>query len=286
VVVDHGSTDPTRNVLLSLKAEGMPLIVLAKSEPAFFQGPLQTSLGRQYIKDLEADFCFPLDADEFLTAPSREVLEASLMSLPPGTFGRIPWRNYVPSLAGEAISHPLLRVTERAVSLGAPTAKVILPRVFCESRQLVVSLGSHAVVGINDDGTKWAPPHAACPGITLGHLPVRSGVQLTSKVLIGWLAHRLTTVETPTGTNHPNWHLREMFNRVVRDGTLSYKQARDFAIEFYIIKQSGVQEPKMVTDPLPAPTLRYTSHTPFAPLSALAMWTNQLIDDNLHGSTK
>jgi glycosyltransferase involved in cell wall biosynthesis len=286
VVVDHGSTDQTRNVLLSLKAEGMPLIVLGQNEPAFFQGHAQTTLGRQFIKELEADFCFPLDADEFLTAPSREVLEASLMSLPPGTFGRIPWRNYVPSLGGEAISHPLLRVTERAVSKGVPTAKVILSRVFCDSRQLVVSLGNHAVVGINDDGTKWTPPHGACPGITLGHLPVRSGAQLTSKVLIGWLAHRLTAVETPNGTQYPGWHWHEMFNRVIRDGELSYEQAREFAIEFYITKQNGVQEPKMVNDPLPAPPLKYGSHTPLAPLSTLAAWTDQLIEDILRRSTK
>ena len=286
VVIDHRSTDQTLSILLSLKAEGMPVVILGQKDLAFAQGHAQTQLARRFIRDLEADFCFPLDADEFLIAPSRHALEASLETLPRETFGRIPWRNYVPKQSGEAIAHPLLRVSQRAASLGTPTAKVVVPRAFSESPGLVVSLGNHAVVGINDDGAKWTPPHRACPGIALAHLPVRSGAQLTSKVVVGWLAHRLTAIQTPEGAQHPGWHWRAMFDRVVRDGELSYAQAREFAIEFYVTKQSGLGQPELVDDPLPAPPLKYSPHTASSPLSTLALWTDQLIDDMLQRARK
>ena len=77
-----------------------------------------------------------------------------------------------------------------------------------------------------------------------------------------------------------------MFNRVVSDGELSYAQARAFAIEFYVSKQSGLQKPEMVNDPLPAPPLKYTLHSPSRPLSTLAIWTDQLIDDVLGRTRK
>ena len=93
-------------------------------------------------------------------------------------------------------------------------------------------------------------------------------------------------MEMPEGVQHPGWHWREMFNRVVRDGELSYAQARAFAIEFYVSKQSGLQQPEMVNDPLPAPPLKYTPHSASRPLSTLAIWTDQLIDDMLDRTRK
>src|SRR5687767_3070440 len=95
VVLDHASTDPTPAILASLVAEGLPIVVLHDPDRAFRQDQRQTYLARRYLAELDADFCFVLDADEFLKAPSRAGLEGSLAALPAGHAGAIALQNYV-----------------------------------------------------------------------------------------------------------------------------------------------------------------------------------------------
>src|ERR1700682_3824760 len=71
VVLDHSSVDATPEILGRLVREGLPVFALRDNERAFHQGDRQSYLARRFLVELDADFCFVLDADEFVKAPSR-----------------------------------------------------------------------------------------------------------------------------------------------------------------------------------------------------------------------
>ncbi|MFO1281920.1 MAG: glycosyltransferase family 2 protein [Burkholderiales bacterium] len=96
LVVDHNSTDATSAILASLCAERLPLVVMRNDSPGYLQAEVTTTAARQVFARTPADFVFPLDADEFLKAPSRGALEAFLASLPPGTHALLDWPTYAP----------------------------------------------------------------------------------------------------------------------------------------------------------------------------------------------
>lgn len=76
VVLDHGSCDRTLEILMQLAGEAdVPLVVLQDLDRAFRQGERITMMARRYLSELSADWCFALDADEFIGCESRAVLE-------------------------------------------------------------------------------------------------------------------------------------------------------------------------------------------------------------------
>jgi hypothetical protein len=93
-VIDHASSDRTFDVLSALKDEGLPVVRVRTRDSAFFQGAHVSALARECFHRTGADFVFPLDADEFVHAPSRERIEAALCSLPRGAYGLQRWRSY------------------------------------------------------------------------------------------------------------------------------------------------------------------------------------------------
>ena len=76
VVLEHGSTDSTGDILLKLKHEGLPLTLVDGSGVAFNQATMTTGLMRRALAMHHGDVGFALDADEFLVAPARAGLEA------------------------------------------------------------------------------------------------------------------------------------------------------------------------------------------------------------------
>jgi hypothetical protein len=96
-IFDHRSTDATPAILARLKAEGLPITLLQDSEEGFYQGSRVTTLARECFARTQADFAFVLDADEFIRADSRALIEAALARVPPGHFAVHDWRSYVPA---------------------------------------------------------------------------------------------------------------------------------------------------------------------------------------------
>ena len=56
-----------------------------------------TALYRRLVPNFNPRFVFLLDADEFITAPSREALYQELRELRPGTLAGYFWQTYIPS---------------------------------------------------------------------------------------------------------------------------------------------------------------------------------------------
>jgi hypothetical protein len=283
VVLDHVSVDPTAEILAHLVREGLPLVVLQDPNRAFRQDERQTFLARRFLRELDADFCFALDADEFVKAGSRALLEESLAALPAGAYGAVAVQNYVACGDDAGASNPVRRITRRLRREGAPTYKVVLPREFAEGDDTRVSLGNHAAVRLRA-GRPEPLAHVPLRDVQLAHYPARSPEQIAKKALVGWLAHRLTRPErfipadAPGPTPASHWH--ELFDLIARGEPVSSALvARRLGME----GASGAKDPPaedLVDDPLACNyELRHAGLASPSPLATLAAWADQLVTD-------
>lgn len=283
IVFDHDSCDATPRILDALAKEGLPVTLLArradKREPGFWQGEFMTALAKLAFDQHGADYVFPIDADEFIDAPSRDAIEAALDACP-NEVANIEWRTYVPGIDDAPGTHPLEALRWR-IDTGAPALPKIVVSRRVTSRDWLIGRGNHAFC--NRAGATLSVHEAATvEGFRLAHLPFRSPQQLTAKVLVGWLARKLAYGTKAQSTPH-SWHIRELFGRIVAGETIGMADVRRYAIALYALNrvpQSGddaeftlVDAP--VAEPMP---LRYTAADGVDPARLLALWSSDLID--------
>jgi hypothetical protein len=198
VVVDHGSTDRTLEILDALRTEQLPIVVLKSETVGYLQAEITTQASRDAFARADADAVFPIDADEFLRIPSRPVLERALAALPPGHYGQIAWPTFVPPLDGRPRGIlETLRVSRRAAAKRASeghaphpkSRKVVLTRRFAQEPAAMLVMGNHYV--ILDRGPRaTGVPHVLLPAsvVELCHVPVRSVAQFVVKIATQHLA--------------------------------------------------------------------------------------------------
>ncbi|MEP6940943.1 MAG: glycosyltransferase family 2 protein [Rudaea sp.] len=281
IVLDHDSSDATPQILQSLVAEGLPLTLsgLREPDPAFKQAQLTTGLARTAFEKAGADFVFPLDADEFLRAPSRVALEAALHAGESGV-ANLRWLTYVPS-PEEAPGHPLHSLRWRVDTDRPALSKVVISRAIL-AKNWHIGRGNHVVYDQVGPDLHWTAGEPLV-GMSLAHLPLRSPQQLVAKALIGWLTRKLSYGPS-AGTTSNSWHLHEMFQRVVAGGGITPAQVQDYAIDVYALGRKSASDPResfrLVEDPIAAPMpLLYTPDHPAEPTQLLALWSEQLIDN-------
>lgn len=287
VVLDHCSGDATPEVLRKLAAEGLALTVLQDPERAYQQSPRITYLARRFVRELDADFCFALDADEFLKVPSRAALEAALAGLPAGACGLAPIENYVGSAPGNQESNPLRRLTLRMRNERSVSRKVVVPREFAADETTVISFGNHAALR-SRDGRLEPLPHALLNGVSIAHFPVRSAEQVAKKALLGWLAYSLTNPErfSRQGASgaRPVSHWQDLFQGLVAGQPIDDALVEK-ALAVYVGAVAGgatqpVRPDELVDDPLATSAeLRYARLASPSPLGALGAWTERLVAD-------
>ncbi len=198
-IVDHNSSDNTREILTHLKQEGLPIHIYHYNELEYAQERIMNQM-MQYIlnNDADIDYIFPLDADELIYCPSREILHYFLSLIPQGRVGMYTWRGYLPSATEydpDFICHFTDQRKEEIL-----TPKVIIPRAIAET--CILTIGSHYM--IDSDGkeiksTVFIEPNnqqfyywfinrfnaefIETDDLWLGHYPIRSTIQQIKKVL-------------------------------------------------------------------------------------------------------
>ncbi|HEY7945153.1 MAG TPA: glycosyltransferase family 2 protein [Casimicrobiaceae bacterium] len=188
-IFDHGSSDGTGEILAALAAEGLPVSTVVDANTDFRQSAVISRLARQVFATHDPDFIFPLDADEFLKVPSRAQLEARLATLPRRVHAICTWQNYVPDFALEADTLALLRSARRAPTARPPVTKAVVSRYFLHGPMLIAE-GNHMVLH-----AVGAEPHSEArhrplspDACAIAHVPIRSAMQFSAKIAVGWLA--------------------------------------------------------------------------------------------------
>ncbi|HWT15174.1 MAG TPA: glycosyltransferase family 2 protein [Patescibacteria group bacterium] len=283
LIIDHQSSDATVAILDALRAEGLPIDLMRDTAIAFRQGDRIGELARQAFNRHQADHVFALDADEFIVAPSRDILASRLDGIAGGGHASLPWRNFVPEDAPPAATHPFARIRLAARADVPPMTKLVLGRAFVE-RDEAISHGNHALLDRVDG--EWLPLTVppTVPGLTLAHLPFRSIEQFIAKIVLAWFGNRL--LQGPAARHSDtNWHWRDLFDRYVTGETPTWSQMREHALRCYLM----TPDPQLPTLPLDRAQLeldpieirhelRYTPRDAVDPMRRLSVWVEQLLD--------
>lgn len=185
VIIDNDSADGTREILVQLQREGLPILLFDDPVVAHFQAEIVTAVYRKVVPRFKPRFVFLLDADEFIVASSRAALYDRLRALRPGTQAQYCWRTYIPAPTGPEgdRSDPLRSITHRKAS-ERPWWKPIIATQPKIDMKLQIQQGNHDVTLKNK-----SLPVVQLPDVVLAHFPVRSVDQLSGKVLSGWIAN-------------------------------------------------------------------------------------------------
>ncbi|MEP7183718.1 MAG: glycosyltransferase family 2 protein [Betaproteobacteria bacterium] len=273
-IVDHRSADDTMKILTTLAREGLPLMVLANDAVAYAQKEIMTSALRHVLARTPADFVFPLDADEFIKAPSRAHMERVLAAMPAGAHGLMHWPTYVPDFdlpwrGIVACAKSARRVVEERHEHG----KVIVARRFASTPRALLAGGNHAVMPWFGATPADLDPHHlfALEDLALAHLPHRSAQQFVVKIVINRLARIAVGRDL-----QPNRARLHAYERICAGLPVDAQFIRAMTINFGITPDKWIDpdDARLVDDPFLADVvLRYTpaEQTPPLPLVLTAV---------------
>ena len=210
-VIDHGSVDGTREILGALVDEGLPVSVSDDPWPALEQKARINAVARHAFATTDVDWLFPLDADEFLVAPSRAALERTLEELPVDRAASFAWPTIVPSFDPRLPLARRLLEGRAVVDDARPWRKIAVPRAALAHGRAEIGLGQHELVAV--PGAPMPPAPVPLPdGYAYAHVPIRSLEQFTGKFGAGWLAIVAKDHRRPTFSTH--WGVA--FDRLAR----------------------------------------------------------------------
>ena len=260
LVVDHGSSDGTSEILDALVVEGLPLEVERDASVGYLQSEIMTRTVRHAFARHGADFVFALDGDEFLRIARRDLLDGVLATLPHGLHAAMQWQTYVPEFdnASPAPGNVLVRAKRRLAEERHGLHKVIVARAFADTPDAVIAVGNHVVLPSARHSVAEQPvKHAriAAEVVALAHLPVRSARQLTNKIVIGWLAHcaaRRSNADLA-------FHWRELYQELADGQPPSVERLRAIAANYGLPMTAWLPPAHiaLVEDPLSVCEVRY-----------------------------
>lgn len=242
VVIDNGSVDRTREILVELEREGLPVVVADEPDFAYRQSQRMTRAFRNVCHALRPDFVMLLDADEFLRADSPEVFRQALSTIPAGACGLVPWVSYVCPPSAPEHANPLRYMTRRLGAEARAFDKVVVSVPGDRFGTLTITQGNHVVVA-----SEGEVGHVPLRGVALGHFPVRSPGQLAAKVIVGHMAY----VAHRPGDERLGYQWHSAYHRLMRTGPPSWAEVSETSLDYLGQRHEGGYAEATVEDPVP-----------------------------------
>ena len=179
-IKDHKSSDRTREIIKSLKSEGLPIDVSTFELDEFAMSEVITQLASRAIDD-GFDIVIPLDSDEFpiLIGGNSEDLRKYLQNLDVTKYYQVYLWNY--RFADQSENQYAL--SRSLVYSKTKVGKVFVGREFWIKHKPIVNQGNH---GLTFSDKNSNPPVVA-DYVFYAHLAERSSDQLISKHAIQWI---------------------------------------------------------------------------------------------------
>lgn len=213
-VFDHDSTDGTRQILHALQAEGLALTLFTDDALGNLQQIRSNYLTKLAADTQQADWIFPLDADEILIGPNRADLEIILSGLASDRPASLPLLNYCPTEADDPTQkNPVLRL-RYCQSQASRTKKIIIPRALALNPAVSAGKGSHALYRENQALPDQPLPEA----FHLAHLALRSPQHQILRVVLAEL-QKLSRGRSHAGLDE---HYRLGFQLLAEDPALFF----------------------------------------------------------------
>ena len=181
IVIDHGSTDETPEIMRKLAAEGLKLKVITDATLGHIQVSQMNRLLKLAVNEFEADWVVNLDADEFLQG---DLLAAFSQAQGDPKCLKIWVRNYVVHPSDDpSVINPVERLTHwdkaEADHLIRPSSfKVMVPGAFARQEGAYLEQANHRFL---IDG--FEAPFEILSDVILGHFSLRSPAQYACRLM-------------------------------------------------------------------------------------------------------
>lgn len=206
VMLDNGSTDRTLEIVKRMQKEGCKIVIKHDDALAFTQGDKTTELIGYTFKHFAPDFIFPLDVDEFLTAPAspdnpRQIIDRLQT-------GKIYYLERDYTYFPIHIDEKELFIPKR-ITYASPIKdywpKVVVSGEIWETYSPVISGGNHDLLF-----DKQEVELEILAPLKIRHFPYRSLEQVKSKIAVGWIN---TLASYSYNVGH-NYHWQALFEKL------------------------------------------------------------------------
>ena len=242
IILDNGSTDGTLEILQLLEREGLPLYLLIDEDREYEQDLKTNQLLLKAINEFNADVVVPLDSDEFLISENQGNPRKFLERIEPNTFHLVKWKTYVPDLSKNNERFIPSKIVLARDDTLEEFYKVIIPKMLIKDYEVQVTFGNHNIV--YDSQYDNIIKSVINSDLRIAHFPLISKEQAISKIAISWIYN----CYRPGKRENENFHLKNMFNNLKKNGNLDDKDvinlAKGYALEDY---QSQI---KLKEDPM------------------------------------
>ncbi|PGY09712.1 glycosyltransferase family 2 protein [Bacillus sp. AFS031507] len=200
VLLDNGSTDRTLDIIQQLQSEGLPIYLRHDDTLEYVQGEKTTELINYTFEQFDPDFIFPLDVDEFLTAPNYSGNPRKLVNKLSTSKVYYLEREYTyfPIHLNENELFIPKRITY-ASPIKDYWPKVVVSKKIWKTYSPSISGGNHDLLF-----DKRNVKVEISQNLKLGHFPYRSLEHLKSKITVGWI-NTLASYNYSEGHNY-HWH--------------------------------------------------------------------------------
>lgn len=239
VILDNGSTDGTKEVILRLIKEGLPVHLIFDDTPAYNQSEITTNMLYHTIKKFNPEFVLPLDVDEFLTTYSgkniRDILNKEVVE---NSINYISWVTYVPTEKDDGAEVSVLkRIRHRRLKQNNYDEKILIPTSIPSKYRIKIKHGNHDLEKMDDVDFK----KNSLSDLNLAHFPIRSINQIKSKYLVGWLSHLARPKQVIF-----DWYY---YYNIIKSGKeLTANDLKKMALYYDVINKN--QKIELIEDPL------------------------------------
>lgn len=183
VIVDHRSTDGTREYLAELEKLNSRFHVYHLTEPGYYQSQLMTWLVNNVNSCVAADWLFLLDADEVLPFSSRIEFEHELERYKSSPIIKMPWKNLIPA---EYSSKGVMGRDYYETEASNIFNKIAYQPQLLPVNNYIIAQGNHAILACDNGGEIHSQS-----AFNVYHIPVRTKVQFGFKIHQGTAAYSI-----------------------------------------------------------------------------------------------
>jgi hypothetical protein len=199
LIFDNSSRDNTKDIILRLKTEGLPVHLVNECDiNNRARLGLTSAMARLAVDRFGADLIFPADADEFLFCAGGGNPRAVLETLDPTVEYHIPWRTFVFTQTPDdnSVFLPSYFTWRRKDEI-LPTYKAIA------SRDLIRRYNCHFAYSAHYLRTKPQVAAKDLSSLAFAHYPLRGVYHAMSKIILGEFSMSMIVDRNPgTGSQY------------------------------------------------------------------------------------
>ncbi len=224
-IVDHQSTDGTREFLLNIAESEKKIHLFSFDHPGYFQAEITNQLAQMVLQESPDCWLFPLDADEFLDVSGRAEFLSLINKQDKGKILLLNWQNCVPIYLNEdqkinpgfACIFPSQQGIYNKVAVNGSTYL---------SKCLRFNQGNHLFESESGDEVQLKKSDF----IKMYHLPFRSMEHFLLKCIQGYIAYSQLPPERKSTGQGVHW--KDMINEVLASGVIDANSIRKFVFSY------------------------------------------------------